>query len=166
MTTESRHRTVECVWGTPCEGMVWGRLDGGDGGSSLWIQTSPDRLREFVDATVESSGRCRTVGDRLDGDLPAGVSEVNWRELSVDLHVRTPLTEREADVYVLHQRFGLDRAEIAAELSISPNTVDNHLQRVRNIESEMTQLVVDTVESLGLVKDVAETIADVEYVGN
>jgi hypothetical protein len=166
MTAQSKQRTIECVWGTPCGKMVWGRLDRGEGVSALWIQTSPNRLRTLVDATVETSGRCRTVENCLDGDLPADVSEVDWRELSVDLHVRTPLTEREADVYVLHQRFGLNRSEIAAELSISPNTVDNHLQRVRNIESEMTQLVVDTVESLGLVQDVAETIADIEYVGD
>lgn len=166
MTAQSRQRTVKCVWGVPCEGVVLGRLDRGDGVPAVWIRTSPDRLREFVDGTIEAGGRCRPSGDYLDGDLPPGVSEVDWRELSVDLHVRTPLTEREADVYILHRRFGLDRAEIAAELSISPNTVDNHLQRVRNIESEMTKLVVDTVESLGLVREVAETIADVEYVGN
>lgn len=166
MTAKARHRTIECVWGTPYEETVLGRLERADEAPAVWIRTSPDRLEEFVDDTVDGSGRSRPVGNRLDGDLPSGISAVDWRELSVDLHVRTPLTEREADVYVLHQRFGLDRAEIATELSLSPNTVDNHLQRVRNIESEMTQLVVDTVESLGLVEAVAETITDVEYVGN
>lgn len=143
-----------------------GRLDRGDEDQSVWIRTTTSRLSRFVDETVEGPGRSRVVGNILDGDLPSGVTEVDWRELSVDLHVRTPLTEREADVYVLHHRFGLDRAEIAAELSLSPNTVDNHLQRVRDIESEMKELVINTVESLDLTKDVAETIADVEYVGD
>jgi len=143
-----------------------GRIDGDVAASPTWFRTASERLSELVDQPVDSCGRDQLDVRTVESGLPDGFVSVDWRELAVDLNVRTPLTEREADVYVLHHQFGLDRTEIATTLSLSPNTVDNHLQRVRSIESEMTQLVVDTVESLGLVEDVAETITGVEYVGN
>lgn len=163
--TQGHRRTVGFVWGEPCDGIVRGRFERRDG-DSLWVSVPAAKVVDLVGERVDSGGRCRFAADLVEPELPAYVSTVDWRARAVDLHVRTPLTKREADVYVLHRWFGLDRTGISDELDISPNTVDNHLQRIRNIDSEMIQLVADTVESLGLAEDVAESIPGVEYVGN
>lgn len=166
MSTAGRQRTVGFVWGEPADGAVHGRLEGSEDADRTWIRIPTDHTADFLGDRVESGGRCRLAADLVRPDLPEYVAVVDWRERAVDLNVRTPLTKREADVYVLHRWFGLDRTGIAEELSISPNTVDNHLQRVRDIDSEMTQLVADTARSLGLVEEVAENIPEIEYVGD
>lgn len=166
MTATARQRAVGFIWGEPSNGVVRGRFEGGRDDAPIWVSVPVDRTTDLVGERVESRGRCRLAADLVRPDLPSYVSVVDWRERSVDLNVRTPLTKREADVYVLRRWFGLERVEIADELEISPNTVDNHLQRVRDIDSEMTRLVVNTAQSLDLVEDVAETLPGIEYVGD
>jgi hypothetical protein len=166
MTARSRQRTVGFVWGEPSNGAVYGRVEGGPEDETLWVGIPIERTADLVGERIESSGRCRLAADLIRSELPSYVSHVDWRERAVDLNVRTPLTKREADVYVLRRWFGLDRTQIADELGISPNTVDNHLQRVKDIDSEMTRLVVDTAQSLGLVEDIAETLPGIKYVGD
>jgi len=122
-------------------------------------------LVEISETTVADRGDAESVDSvdrvrlRMDGNLIDEVRPADWRQYAVNLHVQTPLTRREADVYVLHNWFGLGRKGIASELGISPNTVDNHLQKVRSIDEEMTDLVLNTIEALNLTEQVREEIS-------
>ncbi|WP_256391540.1 sigma factor-like helix-turn-helix DNA-binding protein [Natronoarchaeum rubrum] len=150
------------AFGTPQGGETYGRIVEDAGVDPRWVVLPTETVRELAgDADLASAERVPLrKWDR--GELPEGAREVDWCQISVDLHVRTPLTRREADVYVLRRWFGLGRSEIARELEISPNTVDNHLQNVKDIDDEMTELVVNTIRALDIEESVLSALPGVD----
>jgi DNA-binding CsgD family transcriptional regulator len=149
---------LEIAVGVVRNGRIYGRVTRPRPPSEPCLVEVPETIvAERGDA--ESIGSVDRVGLRMDGNLISEVRPADWRQYAVNLHVRTPLARREADVYVLHNWFGLGRKGIASELGISPNTVDNHLQKVRGIDEEMTDLVLNTIEALNLTEQVREEIS-------
>jgi len=150
------------VFGTPQGGETYGRVveDGAD--ELRWVVLPTETVADLAGDEEPTSVERVPLRDWDRGELPDGAREVDWCQLAVDLHVRTPLARREADVYVLRRWFGLGRSEIANELEISPNTVDNHLQNVADIDDEMTELVVNTIRALGLADPVLAALPDAE----
>jgi RNA polymerase sigma-70 factor, ECF subfamily len=72
---------------------------------------------------------------------PSTVSEFEYNELDIQVKkLITNLPERQRQVYILHKEEGLSYSEIAAQLGISKNTVENHMVRAlkylrQNIDS-------------------------------
>jgi hypothetical protein len=91
--------------------------------------------REFVPGyTIESESRLISacVREFNRADVDTGLSSVGKALLQAwhfgDL---TPLSHKQAHVYALREKAGFGRDETAAILSISPSTVDTHLQRAK-----------------------------------
>jgi hypothetical protein len=91
--------------------------------------------REFVPAyTIDSESRLISacVREFSRADVDTGLSSVGKALLQAwhfgDL---TPLSHKQAHVYALREKAGFGRDETAAILSISPSTVDTHLQRAK-----------------------------------
>ncbi|WP_135855094.1 helix-turn-helix transcriptional regulator [Halorussus salinus] len=151
--------------GTPVGGEVYGRLSQAGETGIEWVTYSAEVLDRVVpDHEFSRPGRLDFT--QLSADqrrvLQNAATQRDWRELAVDLHVKTPLTNREADVYVLRQWFALNRREIADQLDISPNTVDNHVQRVKEIDGEMIELVSNTIQYFDIAEEVAAEVSQVE----
>jgi hypothetical protein len=150
------------AFGTPRGDETYGRVIEDAGVDPRWVVLPTENVRELACNDDLASAERVPLREWDSGELPEGAREVDWCQISVDLHVRTPLTRREADVYVLRRWFGLERSEIARELDISPNTVDNHLQNVKDIDDEMTKLVVNTIRALDIEDSVLSALPDVE----
>jgi len=68
----------------------------------------------------------------------------NWQERAEELAETTVLTRRQADVQALSEQ-GLTRQEIADELDVSINTIDEHRQDIKKRIKRAEQ----TVDELG-----------------
>ena len=59
---------------------------------------------------------------------PASISEIEFNELNVQVErLISQLPERQKQVYLLHRENGLTYSEIADQMGISKNTVENHM---------------------------------------
>jgi len=67
----------------------------------------------------------------------------DWDDRAQELYEDTVLSKRQADVQALSEQ-GLSRQDIADELEISINTVDEHRQDIK----KRVQLAENTVEEL------------------
>ena len=99
------------------------------------ILLGPYENREFVPGhTIECESRLISacVREFSSADVETGLSSVGKALLQAwhfgDL---TPLSHKQAHVYALREKAGFGRDETAAILSISPSTVDTHLQRAK-----------------------------------
>ena len=74
---------------------------------------------------------------------PSSISELEFNELNIQVEkLITSLPERQKQVYVLHKENGLTYSEIAEQLGISKNTVENHMVKAlkylrKNIDNSM-----------------------------
>lgn len=60
--------------------------------------------------------------------IPTTISEIEFNELNIQVEkLIAHLPERQKQVYQLHREEGLTYTEIAEQLSISKNTVENHM---------------------------------------
>lgn len=76
-------------------------------------------------------------------DYTADVPD-DWQDRADELTAETVLSKRQADVRALSEA-GLPRQDIADELGISINTVDEHRQGIK----ERLRLAENTVEEIG-----------------
>ena len=155
-----RPRRRRFVFGTPQDGTAYGRVVADSHTEERWIAIPSESVERIAGTDDLTDTNCVPLRELAPDELPDGATDTDWRQLAVDLQVKTPLTQREADVYVLCRWFGLERGEIATTLDISPNTVDNHLQNVKDIDDEITELVINTIEALDLTDPVLSALPD------
>lgn len=78
----------------------------------------------------------------------AAAACMEYEERAADLHERTVLSRREAEVYALKE-LGLSHQEVGDELGIAKNTVDEYSRRIREARQEARA----TIDELGEVEE-------------
>jgi DNA-directed RNA polymerase specialized sigma24 family protein len=100
---------------------------------------------QFVLIPTDLLGRISDEHEHVPGEIALGMldadayfdavddfQEIAADELVDDLEEQTVYSRREAQMVVFHGWFDMGRQEIARELSVAPNTVDNHLRAARD----------------------------------
>jgi len=76
---------------------------------------------------------------------PIGISELEYNELKGQVdNLISKLPERQKQVYLLHREQGLTYPEIAVRLSISKNTVENHMVKaLHSLRRQMSHSLIN-----------------------
>lgn len=92
---------------------------------TIAYNSSVDLIRKRISKTkyIEHLKRLSIVQE-----VPSQISEMEYNELKSQVEkLISNLPERQKQVYLLHREQGLTYPEIAVRLSISKNTVENHM---------------------------------------